>query len=407
MSRRLATTVSAVLVLSSTGSEVLAAGGDTPFIWQPLSGSVGGVYRMYFQGGSSDDQYGDHLQLLSDQEPTLPIDLISSGSFTNFNWNAGSVGRLTAEVDTFNNPYYRPGIDIAMDWSVWARTVDLANWDTYADIVLTPNLPFIAEVPLFARVTLNAAGTATNALQQSIFRLGDEQVTVSSGQGLVQFDRYIPAGELVQFQFGVFEAVVGTGPEETRIEGSLNASFDVMVQYEGLLQYGPNDFSSPGANNFLDTTGICSPSDQIPHGRYIEPLYFEFTPTRNGLHTFSTCNQTRVDTRLAVLVGDPLPENTIACADESEGCANYTTRLTVDLTSGERYTIVLGSYTDWFGSGVLSVTLAGDLNDDGIVDGGDIGLLIGNWGGSGLGDLNGDGNVDAADLGLMLGYFSS
>ena len=46
-----------------------------------------------------------------------------------------------------------------------------------------------------------------------------------------------------------------------------------------------------------------------------------------------------------------------------------------------------------------------DLNGDGRVDGGDLGILLGGFGrkGCGAGDLNGDGRVDGADIGLMLG----
>jgi len=39
---------------------------------------------------------------------------------------------------------------------------------------------------------------------------------------------------------------------------------------------------------------------------------------------------------------------------------------------------------------------------DGVVDGADLGLLLGQWGANGTGDLNGDGVVDGADLGLLL-----
>lgn len=48
----------------------------------------------------------------------------------------------------------------------------------------------------------------------------------------------------------------------------------------------------------------------------------------------------------------------------------------------------------------------GDLNADGVVDGADLGLLLGAWGEVSRGgpvDLNGDGVVDGADLGLLLG----
>ncbi|MFO0963531.1 MAG: choice-of-anchor tandem repeat NxxGxxAF-containing protein [Phycisphaerales bacterium] len=44
-----------------------------------------------------------------------------------------------------------------------------------------------------------------------------------------------------------------------------------------------------------------------------------------------------------------------------------------------------------------------DLNGDQVVDGADLGLLLGNWGNSGVGDIDGSGTVDGADLGLLLG----
>ena len=44
-----------------------------------------------------------------------------------------------------------------------------------------------------------------------------------------------------------------------------------------------------------------------------------------------------------------------------------------------------------------------DLNCDGAVNGADLGVLIGNWGGSGTGDLNADGVVNGADLGVLIG----
>ncbi len=45
-----------------------------------------------------------------------------------------------------------------------------------------------------------------------------------------------------------------------------------------------------------------------------------------------------------------------------------------------------------------------DLTNDGIVDGADLGTLLGVWNTSNAAaDLNGDGNVDGADLGMLLG----
>ena len=48
-------------------------------------------------------------------------------------------------------------------------------------------------------------------------------------------------------------------------------------------------------------------------------------------------------------------------------------------------------------------TCFGDINDDGNVDGADLGLLLGDWGDGQIGDLNEDGTTDGADLGLLLG----
>lgn len=44
-----------------------------------------------------------------------------------------------------------------------------------------------------------------------------------------------------------------------------------------------------------------------------------------------------------------------------------------------------------------------DLNGDCLVDGADLGVVLGGWGGSGAGDLNADGVVDGSDLGILLG----
>jgi len=46
---------------------------------------------------------------------------------------------------------------------------------------------------------------------------------------------------------------------------------------------------------------------------------------------------------------------------------------------------------------------AADLNGDGMVDGADLAILLGNWGGTGIGDLNHDGIVNGADVALLIG----
>jgi hypothetical protein len=69
------------------------------------------------------------------------------------------------------------------------------------------------------------------------------------------------------------------------------------------------------------------------------------------------------------------------------------------------------------GSGTLEIVLettcpgdecTGDVNEDGVVNGLDLGLLLAGWGGSGtVGDLDGDGDVGGGDLGVMLADWGS
>jgi hypothetical protein len=43
-----------------------------------------------------------------------------------------------------------------------------------------------------------------------------------------------------------------------------------------------------------------------------------------------------------------------------------------------------------------------DVNRDGVVNGGDLALILDNWGGTGTGDVDGDGTVGGGDLTLVL-----
>ncbi len=56
------------------------------------------------------------------------------------------------------------------------------------------------------------------------------------------------------------------------------------------------------------------------------------------------------------------------------------------------------------GSDEFGSIIPGDLDGDGCVSQGDLGILLSCWGSSG-GDLNGDGNTDQADLGILLAHW--
>lgn len=73
------------------------------------------------------------------------------------------------------------------------------------------------------------------------------------------------------------------------------------------------------------------------------------------------------------------------------------------MTPIDEYAITSGSGTNW-GPPVVPPAPA-DLNGDGVVDGGDLGLLLASWGTPNA-DLNGDGTTDGADLGILLSEWS-
>ena len=68
---------------------------------------------------------------------------------------------------------------------------------------------------------------------------------------------------------------------------------------------------------------------------------------------------------------------------------------------------IYGNYNDNRGNTVADecpILCLGDINDDLIVDGGDLSLLLGAWlTGNAAADINGNGTVDGADLALLLG----
>lgn len=93
-------------------------------------------------------------------------------------------------------------------------------------------------------------------------------------------------------------------------------------------------------------------------------------------------------------------------------CGNRLTAGTylVDLDFGvvlEGDSASAGRSIDWRLELSASPFLMGDLDGDGTVDGNDLGIMLGAWGGGGPADLNRDGVVDADDLGTLLSGWGS
>ena len=200
-----------------------------------------------------------------------------------------------------------------------------------------------------------------------------------------------------------------------------------------------------GDNAFDDTASttpqvVQSNATNTASATIQKSTWFKFTAGATGAYSISLCGSTG-DTMMAI--GTVCPSvgttfQTLAYNDDSCLVAGSTTSflasfmdatnggatgtfagfpLTQDLVLGQTYYIVAGS----FGATTnITATLkidgpaqtsgcVGDLNLDGVVNGADLGLLLGAWGvcpggtTGCIGDLNNDGVVNGADLGLMLG----
>jgi hypothetical protein len=135
-------------------------------------------------------------------------------------------------------------------------------------------------------------------------------------------------------------------------------------------------------------------------------------PTLAGTNTLSyTENDLAKIVNPTITVADS-DNPTLASATVSITSGFVASQDTLNFASNATFGNITGSYsaTSSAVSGTLVIdgppppqSCLGDLNDDHVVSGADLGLLLGNWGGSGVGDLDGNGVVDAADLSTILG----
>ena len=144
--------------------------------------------------------------------------------------------------------------------------------------------------------------------------------------------------------------------------------------------------------------------------------FIKFTPTASGAMTVSNCADTgaTVDCRLAVMTTCGDVATTLGCDDDgcTAGAAPFTSTVTVNVSAGQPVYIAVGGFNA-ASTGPFNVLIApptapacpADLNNDNVVNGADLGLLLGSWGvcPGCPADLNNDGIVNGADLGLMLG----
>jgi len=139
-------------------------------------------------------------------------------------------------------------------------------------------------------------------------------------------------------------------------------------------------------------------------------VWFRMVAPSSGLASIDLCGGTTFDTRMELWLGCPdLGGIAVACNDDGCGLAS---RIEASVRCGREYWIRIGaSVPGTQGTGELRVTVASgpcgdacaeDFDGNQVVDGADLGLMLGRWGQPGIGDLDGSGMVDGLDLGLWL-----
>ncbi|MBS0196654.1 MAG: immunoglobulin domain-containing protein [Planctomycetes bacterium] len=160
---------------------------------------------------------------------------------------------------------------------------------------------------------------------------------------------------------------------------------------------GTNPFDTTEASN--DWTPTCQTNTTL----LARDVWFAFTPTGRGKLRAATCPGTSYNTVLSIhdACGGG---NQIACNDDASisGCSSQSIVSNVPVAGGVTYYIrVGGGSSTAFGAGVLTLDFQclADFNEDGGVDGSDVGAFFTVWElGDTQADMNLDGGVDGADV---------
>jgi hypothetical protein len=158
-------------------------------------------------------------------------------------------------------------------------------------------------------------------------------------------------------------------------------AFGAAWGLSGVTVLGPNTVANLGRNdqiNLYDADGNLV--ERLTYGDETFPGTIR-TQNKSG----QICSQSIGDDDIAAWV--------LAALDDAYGSTAATTG---ELGTPGSYQFV-----------TCNAECPADLNGDDAVGADDLGVLLGNWGGTGAGDLDGDGTVGAADLALLLGAWGS
>jgi hypothetical protein len=205
----------------------------------------------------------------------------------------------------------------------------------------------------------------------------------------------ITGGQIQCVEFGV-----------TNYQNIGGTNFAGQVQPAKVNVYRDTDGGAP-VNVGVDLVLVASQDVQLKGGLYMAGVQFDPPICVDGntqnlvvaLDLYPTVSGSGFGVRAAGNAGTSTGQLYL----KSAGCAISTYTLTDNVGTGffDRWVVKLnGNFTQ------CASACPADLNQDNVVNGADLGILLGAWG-TAAGDLNGDGTTNGADLGLMLGAWGA
>ena len=308
--------------------------------------------------------------------------------------------------------------------NVWQYTPGLSGTYTFRTCNSSAtNVRRLAILSGCDAATATVLGCGTSASTTACTSGGSEVAAVNLTAGVPVF--FVIGGDTASTSLGTSVSLSIIGPPNPQCATATPAPF------------GTSNFTNAATNFDVTVRSVAPPSTTT--GVIWRAQWYTFTPGATGLYTFSVCGSVN-DTKMAlgptscVRLGDTgaAAFQSIAYDDDncacSSGCGtagnllwaskldNVTSDfpLTTELTAGQTYFLLIGQYSATSGvvSGTLEITgppqpnCPADLNDDLVVDGIDLGILLGAWGPCPAPcppDFNDDGVVDGIDLGQLLG----
>jgi hypothetical protein len=218
---------------------------------------------------------------------------------------------------------------------------------------------------------------------------------------------------LVTFNFSAGETYYVRIAGYNGASGAFNVRPSFYYSYtndtcSGAIPLAPGSYTFGNCGAHTENTSVICPSDGFVSRN---DLWYKFTPSTSGVHTFNTCGSP-IDTVMALYSGCPSQGGqSIACDDDyGGGCANaLNAGFVAPLTAGQTYYLSVGNFgegtTGSFNLNILEPAPAcdPDMNQDGNADQDDVTYLINAIGGGGNPnnidlDFNQDGNADQDDV---------